>query len=95
MFETIGPPPLKKGVGVLLTMWCIFIPVWLLLSMAAGAYRTHAGGNLFLISWALYPVLLFLAFFFKRSRPYLTLLPILSVGMFIVSEEVENLLRHT
>ena len=95
MFEPIGPPPLNKGVKALLALWCILVPIWLLLAMAAGAFRTQMGGHLFLIAWILYPVLLWLAFFFKRSRPYLTLLPTLSFVAMLISDKVDDLLRNT
>ena len=95
MFEPIGPPPLSNGVIRLLTLWCMLLPIWFISALAAAGFRTHVGGNLFAISWGLYPVLLLLAFVFKRSKPYLNLLPaIIPVAMFI-SGEVDNLLRHS
>lgn len=95
MFEPVEPPPLNKGVKALLALWCTFLPFWLLLSLGAAAFRTNVGGNLFVTSWGFYPVLLLIAFVFKRSRPYLTLLPALSLVAMFISGEVDNLLRHT
>jgi hypothetical protein len=47
------------------------------------------------VSWGLYPVLLFIALLFKRSRPYLALLPALSFVAMVISEKVDHLLRTT
>jgi len=94
MFEPIGPPPLSKGVIKLLTLWCMLLPLWFLSALAAGGFRTYVGGHLFVIAWILYPVLLWMAFFFKRSRPYLTLLPALSFVVMVISSELDDLLRH-
>ena len=95
MFEPIGPPPLDKNVTRLLTLWCILIPLWLISAIGAAGFRTSVGGNLFVISWGLYPVLLILAFVFKRSKPYASLLPFLSLIAMFISGEVDNMLRHT
>ena len=53
MFEPIEPRPLSTGIRVLLSLWCIFLPFWLLLSLGAAAFRTTVGGNLFVASWGL------------------------------------------
>jgi hypothetical protein len=95
MFEPIGPPPLAKNVTKLLTLWCMLIPFWFFSAMGAAGFRTEVGGDLFVISWGLYPVLLFLALFFKRSKPYASLLPFLSLIAMFISGRVDDMLRHT
>ena len=95
MFEPIGPPPLGNRVKLLLNLWCVLLPVWLALSLAAGGFRTNVGGNLIVISWLLYPLLLWMAFLLKRSKPYLAALPALSAVAMFISGEIDNLLRHS
>jgi hypothetical protein len=94
MFEQVGPPPLDNRVKSLLIAWCILIPVWMALTLAAGAFRSKLCGYLFLVAWGLYPILLWIAFLFKRSKPYLALLLAVSFATMIISSELDELLRH-
>jgi hypothetical protein len=94
MFEQVGPQPLENRVRSLLIAWCILIPIWLALSLAAGAFRSKLCSYLFLGSWVLYPILLLIAFLFKRSKPYLALLPAVSFATMIISSKLDYLLRH-
>ena len=94
MFETIEPPPLNQGVKLALVLWCVLAPFWAVLSLGAAAFRTNVGGNLYAISWALYPLLLWIAFLFKRLKPYLAALPTLSFVAMYISGAIDNLLRH-
>jgi hypothetical protein len=93
MFEPIGPPPLANRVSLLLLVWCMLLPFWLLMSLGAGGIRTKIGGHLYVISWVSYPLMLGLAFFYKRSKPFLVILPGVSFAAIFVSAEIDNLLR--
>ena len=95
MFEQTGPPPLDKGVVALLILWCLLLPVWVVSPLAATGFRTNVGVKLFVIAYLLYPVFLFLAFLFKRSKPYLLAFPAVSFVLMFISGWIDDLLRHT
>lgn len=94
MFEPIDPPPIDKRFTGLIAVWCSLVPIWLVMSLAAGGFRTTVGGNLFVASWASYPVLIVVAFGFQRVKPSLALLPALSIAAMFISGAVDNLLKH-
>jgi ABC-type spermidine/putrescine transport system permease subunit I len=82
MFQTMDPQPLKVWVKCVLTLWFLLLVVWPAALMGAGM-SGEGGGNrsavLALLCCVLsYPVLLFVAFVFRRRRPMLVLLPALS-----------------
>jgi hypothetical protein len=94
MFEQTGPPPLDKRIVALLILWCMLLPVWVVSPIAATGFRTDVGVNLFVIAYFLYPAFLFLAFLFKRSRPYLLAFPAFSFVLMFISGWIDDLLRH-
>lgn len=95
MFEPIGPPPLDNRVRLLVILWCILLPFWFVMSLGAGGLRTRVGGDLYVISWVSYPLLLWIAFIYKRSRLFLAALPGLSLVAIFISAEIDNLLRSS
>ena len=84
MFESLDPPPLEPGVKFALILWVLLLIVWPIALMGAGmAGEGHRHpnqlANLTLVwSVLLYPVLVFVAFLFRRMEPRLVSLPGLS-----------------
>jgi hypothetical protein len=72
----------------------MLLPVWVVSPIFATGFRTDVGVNLFVIAYILYPTFLFLAFLFKRSRPYLLAFPAFSFVLMFISGWIDDLLRH-
>jgi hypothetical protein len=92
MFDAIlkEPPPLSRMVIVMLTIWCILLvlgalPGLMLTGMAfEGGHTLDAYLSLIAV-WS-YPPLLAIAFFYRRRKPGLVYLPLLTVALFILEE---------
>lgn len=82
MFEKsfLEPPPLRTTVTVLLTLWCFILVPWLPFftlmgtGMAFEAGYTWGAYLLVFGVWA-YPVLVAVAYFYRRRKPALAWLP--------------------
>ena len=95
MFEQVGPPPLDKRVVALLTLWCVLSSIWIVSPIGATGFRTDVGVKLFVIAYLLYPAFLFLAFLFKRTKPYLASFPAFSFVLMFISGWIDDLLTKT
>ena len=87
MFEQslLGPPPLTpltSTVKIMLTVWFIVLVPWVPFLSVMGSGMAFEGGDtlaayLFVVmAWA-YPVLVCVAYYFRRRRPVLVWLPAL------------------
>ena len=92
MFDAIikEPPPLSRMVVVMLTIWCILlvlgaIPGLMLAGMAFEGGDTLDAYLSVIAVWS-YPPLLAIAFIFRRRKPRLVYLPLLTVALFIFEE---------
>jgi hypothetical protein len=85
-----GPTPLPRMVVVMLAIWCILLalgalPALMLTGMAfEGGHTLDAYLSLVAI-WS-YPPLVGVAYFYRRRRPGLVWLPVLTVFLFIIEQ---------
>jgi hypothetical protein len=90
MLDSIGPPPQSTAVAIMLTIWCVLLvlgslPALMLTGMAfEGGHTLDA--YLTLVAVWIYPPLVGLAFFFRRSRPVLVCLPFLSGLVLLINQ---------
>lgn len=84
MFDNsiLGPPPLRTDVKILLAIWFVVLVPWIPVFTLMGTGMAFEPGYtldayLFVfMAWA-YPVLVFIAYLFRRRRPGLVWLPAL------------------
>jgi hypothetical protein len=87
-----GPPPLPTTVRVMLAIWCILmvlgvLPALMLTGMAfEGGHTLDAYLSLIAV-WS-YPPLVVIAFFFRRRKPALIWLPLITVALFMTENLV-------
>ena len=89
MFESLnsGKPEIKGTVVFVLVLWCILLVLGALPALM-GTGMAFEGGHtldayLFLIATWSYPPLVAIAFFYRRRKPVLVWLPVLTVFLFI------------
>jgi hypothetical protein len=93
MFETLGPPPLQPIVKMALVLWFVALPLWALFAMLSGmAFDAGPRFSAYCYVWSMftYPVLLGIAFFYRRRRPGLIWLPGLTLCLVIMSVFIEH-----
>jgi hypothetical protein len=91
----LGPPPLTTTVSVMLVVWLILLVLGALPALM-GTGMAFEGGHtldayLALFSIWSYPPLVGLAYFFRRRKPALIWLPLLTILLFIVDQIVWDL----
>jgi hypothetical protein len=85
MFEEsfMGPPPLATTVKVMLTIWCIILVPWLPFCIMGTGMAFEGGYTLgayvSVVTFWMYPALLGVAYFFRRRKPELIWLPVLTL----------------
>ena len=78
----VGPPPLATSVKAMLLVYTVILPPWLLFFTLMGTGMAFEGGYtagayaFVVIVWA-YPILVDVAYFFRRRKPRLIWLPLL------------------
>ncbi len=87
-YQQLTKPPLPPWLKVALTLWIVTLPVTLLLA-ALSAMASEAGYSwhtyLFMWSAFTYPLSVIAAFWFRRKRPILTLLPFVNIALWLFS----------
>lgn len=83
------PAPLDDKVSVLLTGWCILLvlgafPALMLTGMAFEGGKTFGAYYSVTIVW-MYPPLVAVAYFFRRTKPALAWLPAIPVTLVLIS----------
>ena len=85
----LGPPPLATTVKILLTVWFVILPPWLLFALIGTGMMSEGGKTFtfdryaFIVVVWMYPVLVGVAYFFRRRKPGLVWLPMLAVIMML------------
>jgi hypothetical protein len=84
-YQQLTTPPLLPWVRYMLVLWTILFIPWPVALVGAGM-SGEGGGNQVAVNalvWSVisYPVLVFVAFVFRRMRPRLVFLPALSLAV--------------
>jgi len=93
MFETLGPPPLEPAVKVALVLYFTALVLWApfaLLSGLAFDAGPRFSAYFFVGSVYTYPILLGIAFFYRRRRPGLLWLPTVTFFLVLLSTFIEH-----
>ena len=82
MFESLEPEPLPLSVKGPLLIWLVILPPWMLLALMGTGMAFEGGYTLdaymtLVVVWV-YPALVAAAWFFRRKRPQLVWLPLLT-----------------
>src|SRR5690349_20608718 len=92
MFDEIitGPPPLSMMVKVMLTIWCTLLVLGTIPGLMATGMASEGGYTLdtylcLIAIWS-YPPSVAIAFFYRRRKPGLVFLPLLTVALFFLEE---------
>lgn len=95
MFEySTEPVPLNTTVRVMLAIWCVLLVPWLLLAGIAGvAFDGGPSASAYVLVWSIYtyPILLGIAFHFRRRKPNLVWLPMLTFVAVLASAILDDL----
>ena len=96
MFDAIikEPPPLPRVVLVMLIIWCILLVLGALPGLMLTGMAFEGGDTLdaylsVIAVWS-YPPLVAIAFIFRRRKPRLVYLPLLTVALFFFEEVVSQ-----
>ena len=79
-----SPPPLTTTVQIMLVVWCVILAPWLPIFTLMGTGMAFEGGRtpgayLFVaVAWA-YPILVGVAYSFRRTRPNFIWLPAIAL----------------
>jgi hypothetical protein len=89
MFDELilGPAPLTTTARVMLVIWCLILAPWVPVFSIMGAGMAFEGGDtpgayLFVLAAWTYPVLVCVAWLFRRRKPVLVWLPV--VGLLLM-----------